>query len=80
MLGFHFTGVKVLVERPGYNIVIQTIKRGFRLSDFASPYFVASWFSPCKVLELVASFSTSPSSSKTEFVCIFYCISVLEVL
>jgi hypothetical protein len=28
--------------------------------------------SPCEVLVLVASFSISPSSSKTEFVCIFY--------
>ena len=28
--------------------------------------------SPCEVLVLVASFPTSPSSSKTEFVCIFY--------
>ena len=30
--------------------------------------------SPCEVLELVANFSTSPSSSKMEFVCIFYCV------
>jgi hypothetical protein len=28
--------------------------------------------SPCEVLVLVASFPTNPSSSKTEFVCIFY--------
>jgi hypothetical protein len=28
--------------------------------------------SPCEVVVLVASFPTSPSSSKTEFVCIFY--------
>jgi hypothetical protein len=28
--------------------------------------------SPSEVLVLVASFPTSPSSSKTEFVCIFY--------
>ena len=28
----------------------------------------------CEVLELVASFTTSPSSSKTEFVCIFFCV------
>jgi hypothetical protein len=28
--------------------------------------------SPCEVLVLVASFPTSPSSSKTESVCIFY--------
>jgi hypothetical protein len=28
--------------------------------------------SPCEVLVLVAIFPTSPSSSKTEFVCIFY--------
>jgi hypothetical protein len=28
--------------------------------------------SPCEVLELVTSFPTSPSSSKTESVCIFY--------
>ena len=30
--------------------------------------------SPCEVLELVPSFPTSPSSSKTEFVWIFYCV------
>jgi hypothetical protein len=30
--------------------------------------------SPCEVLVLVASFPTSPSSSKTESVCIFYCV------
>jgi hypothetical protein len=29
---------------------------------------------PCEVLVLVASFPTSPSSSKTESVCIFYCV------
>ena len=28
----------------------------------------------CEVLELVASSSTSPSSSKTDFICIFYCV------
>jgi hypothetical protein len=28
--------------------------------------------SPCEVLVIVASFPTSPSTSKTEFVCIFY--------
>ena len=28
----------------------------------------------CEVLELVASFTTSPSSSKTESICIFYCV------
>jgi hypothetical protein len=30
--------------------------------------------SPCEVLELVVTFPTSPSASKTEFVCIFYCV------
>jgi hypothetical protein len=28
--------------------------------------------SPCEILVLVSSFPTNPSSSKTEFVCIFY--------
>ena len=28
----------------------------------------------CEVLELVASFPTSPNLSKTEIVCIFYCV------
>jgi hypothetical protein len=32
----------------------------------------------CEVLELVASFTTSPSSSKTEFVCIFYYVFKFE--
>jgi hypothetical protein len=32
----------------------------------------------CEVLELVATFPTSPSSSKTKFVCIFYCVFELE--
>jgi hypothetical protein len=31
-----------------------------------------------KVLLLVASFPTSPSSSKTEYKCIFYCIFELR--
>jgi hypothetical protein len=30
--------------------------------------------SPCEVLVLVANFPTSPSSSKMESVCIFYCV------
>jgi hypothetical protein len=33
-----------------------------------------------EVIELVASFPTSPSSSKTEYKCIFYCIFELRVL
>jgi hypothetical protein len=32
LLGFPFTGLKVVVERPGYRIDSRTIKRGFRLS------------------------------------------------
>jgi hypothetical protein len=28
----------------------------------------------CEVLELVVSFPTSPSSLKTEFICISYCV------
>jgi hypothetical protein len=34
--------------------------------------------SPCEVLVLVASFQTSPSSSKTESVCIFYRVFEFE--
>jgi hypothetical protein len=36
------------------------------------PNYLLLGVSPCKVLVLVASFPTSPSSSKTESVCIFY--------
>ena len=32
----------------------------------------------CEVLELVATFSTSPRSSKMEFVCKFYCVFEFE--
>jgi hypothetical protein len=36
------------------------------------PNLLLLGISPCEVLVLVASFPTSPSSSKTEFVCTFY--------
>jgi hypothetical protein len=40
--------------------------------------FLLLGVSPCEVLVLVASFPTSPSSSKTESKCIFYCIFELK--
>ena len=33
LLGFPFTGLKVIVGRPGYRIDSRTIKRGFRLGN-----------------------------------------------
>ena len=38
------------------------------------PILLLLGVSLCEVLELVASFTTSPSSSKTEFICIFHCV------
>ena len=42
------------------------------------PILLLLGVSPCEVLELVAISSTSPSSSKTEFVCIFYGVFEFE--
>jgi hypothetical protein len=42
------------------------------------PNFLFLGFSPCEVLVLVACFPTSPSSSKMEFVYIFYCVFEFE--
>ena len=33
LLGFPFTGLKMVVGRPGYKIDSRTIKRGFRLGN-----------------------------------------------
>jgi hypothetical protein len=44
------------------------------LHTFILPILLLICLSLCEVLELVVSFPTSPSSLKTEFVCIFYCI------
>ena len=87
LLGFPFTGLKVVVGRPGYRINSRTIKRGSRLGNLITSSQGAQFFaylhplfvllldvSLCEVLELVASSSTSPSSSKTEIICIFYCV------
>jgi hypothetical protein len=38
------------------------------------PTFLLIGVSLCEVLEIIVSFPTSPSSLKTEFVCIFYCV------
>jgi hypothetical protein len=38
------------------------------------PILLLIGLSLCEVLELIVSFLTSPSSLKTEFVCIFYCV------
>jgi len=42
------------------------------------PILLLLGVSLCEVLELVASFTTSPSSSKTDFICIFYCVFEFE--
>jgi hypothetical protein len=42
------------------------------LHTLCLPTLLLLGVSPCEVLVLVASFPTSPSSSKTESVCIFY--------
>jgi hypothetical protein len=42
------------------------------------PILLLLGVSLCEVLDLVASFPTSQSSSKREFVCIFYCIFELR--
>ena len=38
LLGFPFTGLKVVVGRPGYRIDSHTIKRGFRLGNLITSY------------------------------------------
>jgi hypothetical protein len=38
------------------------------------PILLLLGISPCEVLVLVSSFPTSPSSSKMEIVCFFYCV------
>ena len=78
----------VLVGRPGYRIVNRTIKRGSRVSNliasswraqtFALLAYHLSWFLfgsyPFEDLELVSISMTSSSSSKTDFICILYCV------
>jgi hypothetical protein len=85
LLGFSFTGLKVFVERPGYRIDSRTIKRAFdwvtwshylrelnHLHTLLLPTLFLIGVSLCEVLELVATFPTSPRSLKMEIVCIFY--------
>jgi hypothetical protein len=91
LLGFPFTGLKVFVGRPGYRIDSRTIKRGFRLGTWSHhhrelntlhtlhlPILLLLVVSLYEVLVLVASFPTSPISSKTESKCIFYCVFELK--
>jgi hypothetical protein len=44
------------------------------LNTLLLPNLLLIGVSLCEVLELVVSFSTSPSPLKTDFICIFYCI------
>ena len=83
-----FTGLMVLVVRPGYRIDRRTIKRGSRLSTFIVSFgessnlciigIIFSWLlfgsHPWDDLELVSISMTSSSSSKTDFICILYCV------
>jgi hypothetical protein len=38
LVSFPFTGLKVVVGRPGYRIDSHTIKRGFRLGNLITSY------------------------------------------
>ena len=81
---FYFTGLVVVVGRPGYRIVCRTIKEGSQVSSLivsfvessnhcilASCFLVLVWYS-LWALNLMVILMTSLSSSKTEFACIFY--------
>ena len=81
---FYFTGLMVVVGRPGYRIDSRTIKGGSQVSSLivsfvessnhcilASCFLVLVWFY-LWVLELMVILMTSSSSSKTEFTCFFY--------
>ena len=75
----------VVVGRPSYRIVCRTIKGGSQVCSLivslvessnhcilASCFLVLVWFFSLWDLELMVSFMTSSSSSKTKFTCIFY--------
>ena len=44
LLGFPFTGLMVVVGRPGYMIDSRTIKRGFRLGNLIASSYGAQYF------------------------------------
>ena len=82
---FYFTGLMVVVGRPGYRIDCRTIKGGSQVSSLivsfvessnhcilASSLLVLVWFFSLWDLELLVILLTSSSSSKTEFAYIFY--------
>ena len=74
----------VVVVRPGYRIDSRTIKRGSRVSTFTVSFgessnlciigiiFLGSY--PWEDLELVLFSMTSSSSSKTDCICLLYCV------
>jgi hypothetical protein len=87
LLGFPFTGLNVFVGRPGYRIDSRTIKRGLgwvtwshRLRELNPLHtlllhtLLLIGISLCEVLGLVVSFPPSPSSLKTDFICISFCV------
>ena len=87
LIGFPFCRSHVCWE-TGFRIDNRTIKRGSRMSNSVTLFgersnlcilsIILSWLLfgsyPCKVLELVVIFITSPSSSKTDFPFISYCV------
>ena len=82
----------MLVERPGYRIDNRSIKRGSRPSILIVSFmessnlcilgiiFIGSLFDSYRgvVLVLVVLVMTRPSSPKTVFVCVFYCVFGVE--
>ena len=78
----------MLVERPGYRIDSRTIKRGSRPSILIVSFVESTnlcihcnhlyWFLFGSyrgvVLVLVVLVMTRPSSPKTVFICVFYCV------
>ena len=78
----------VVVGRPGYRIDNRTIKRGSQVSNLTASFeraqtfaYLASYLSwflfgfyLFEDLELVPISMTSSSSSKTDSICILYCV------
>ena len=81
---FYFTGLVVVVGRPSYRIVFRTIKGGSQVGSLIVSWvessnhciltscFLVLVLLSLWVLELMVILITSLSSSKTEFVCVFY--------
>ena len=88
LIGFYFTGLMMLVERPDYRIDSRTIKRGSRPSIVIVSFVESSNpLHPCNhlywflfgsyrgvVLVLVMLVMTKPRSSKTVCFCVFFCV------